>query len=204
MKKLFLSLTVLIAGAGAARAQQADNHFGIKAGGSLTNFAGTSVINTDYLFGFHAGFVANIDLTERFSIQPELLYSTKGAKATVGTITSTESLHYIEMPILLKAKLGQFFVEAGPQLGVLARAKAKYESGSTSQDENNTSDFSTLDIGYAAGLGYQLASGPMIGVRYNGGFTDVARVQTGSGTSSQGYGRNSAFQLYVGYLFGHK
>ena len=209
MKKALLSLAVLAACTGVARAQDTDTHFGIKAGASLSNFVGKDVSSTSsYLFGFHAGFVANVAFSERFSLQPELLYSTKGAKDkldVLGTsITATQSLHYIELPILVKAKFSQFFVEAGPQFGGLLRGKAKVEGGSASEDETNTKQFSFLDFGYAVGLGYQLESGPMIGARYNGGLSNVAESVSVNGLATQVKARNNAFQLYVGYMFGGK
>ena len=209
MKKAFLSLAVLAACTGVASAQDSDTHFGIKAGASLSNFVGNDVpSSSSYLFGYNAGFLANIALSDRFSVQPELLYSTKGAKNkfdALGTsITATQSLHYIELPILVKAKFNQLFVEAGPQFGGLLRAKSKVEGGSASGDENNTKQFIFLDFGYAVGIGYQSASGPMVGARYNGGLSNVAESVSVNGQSTQAKARNNAFQLYVGYMFGSK
>ncbi|HEX8328516.1 MAG TPA: porin family protein [Hymenobacter sp.] len=205
-------LAVLVACASTARAQEAapssdDNHFGIKAGASLSNFVGKDVQNSDNLFGFHAGFVANVALGERFSIQPELLYSIKGAKTEVsaGTTTfqRTQSLHYVELPILVKAKFSQFFVEAGPQAGVLVRAKSKTEGGSMEGSISNKDEYGDVDFGYVAGLGYQLESGPMVGLRYNGGLSNVDASEVVSGRSIQTKARNNVFQLYVGYTFGN-
>jgi hypothetical protein len=215
VQKVFFSLAVLVACASTARAQDApapsssdDNHFGIKAGASLSNFVGKDVDNSDNLFGFHAGFVANIALGDRLSVQPELLYSTKGAKAEASgggtTIKGTQSLHYVELPILVKAKFNQFFVEAGPQAGVLVRAKSKVEGGGVDESISNKDEFNLVDFGYAAGIGYQLESGPMVGLRYNGGFTNVDASEVVNGQSIQSKARNSAFQLYVGYTFGNK
>ena len=209
MKKLLLSFAVLVACATTTRAQDSDNSFGIKAGASLTSFVGKDVSSSaSYLFGFNGGLVANIKLSERLSVQPELLYSMKGAKdkMTLGTttLTGTQRLHYIDVPILLKAKFGQVFVEAGPQAGVLVRANAKFDDGSSNSDVANKDAFNLVDFGYVAGLGYQSTSGPMVGVRYNGGFTNVDQSNVVNGQSIQAKARNSAFQLYVGYMFGGK
>ena len=62
--------------------------------------------------------------------------------------------------------------------------------------------YNTLDFGYLAGLGYQRKSGPGIGVRYNGGFTNVEKSRTVGNVTVQNNIRNSAFQLYLMYSFG--
>lgn len=213
MKKTILSLALLAFSGIAAHAQTAtatnDNHFGVKVGGSLTNFVGSDVSSSiSNKIGFHGGFVANIALGDRLSVQPELLYSMKGAKDEVSfggtTFKATQTLHYIELPILLKAKFNQFFVEAGPQAGVLFDASVKTEGGSSSATESNKDQFNEVLFGYAAGFGYQLESGLMLGLRYNGDFNNVTRGVTTNNVKTQPNARNSAFQVYVGYTFGNK
>ena len=92
---------------------------------------------------------------------------------------------------MVKVNAGGLFFEAGPQLGILASAK--------SVDEDIKDNLNTIDFGYVAGLGYQLETGPMIGLRYNGGISNI--VKDGDDSDKL---RNSAFQLYVGYTFGGK
>ena len=55
-----------------------------------------------------------------------------------------------------------------------------------------------VDVGYIAGVGYQLPQGLELGLRYNGGISDLSDP---SGSSKV---RNSVFQFQVGYLFGGK
>lgn len=209
VKKTILSLALLVFGGIAAHAQTAtttnDNHFGVKVGGSLTNFVGSDVSSSiSSKIGFHGGFLANISLGDRLSVQPELLYSMKGAKDEVAGIKATQTLHYIELPILLKAKFNQFFVEAGPQAGVLFDANVKVEGGSSNTTDSNKDQFNEVLFGYAAGFGYQLESGLMLGLRYNGDFNNVTRGVTANNVKTQANARNSAFQVYVGYTFGNK
>jgi hypothetical protein len=59
---------------------------------------------------------------------------------------------------------------------------------------NVTGALRRLDLGYVAGVGYQWSSGPSLGLRYNGGLT---RLYDYNGSL-----RNSAFQLFAGYVFG--
>ncbi len=196
MKKTLLSLALLTGFAGAAQAQSIT--YGVKAGASLTNFMGSDVDNSSAnKFGFHAGVLANFAVNDMFSIQPEVLYSMKGAQSSANS-SEKFNLNYIDVPVLVKVATGAtgLFFELGPQVGFLATAKAK--------DSNNSLDvkeiYNTVDFGYAAGLGFKTESGPMVGLRYNGGLTNVTKEILGSQIKA----RNSAFQLYVGYTFGGK
>lgn len=193
MKKVFLSLG-LLAGISATASAQAT--FGLKAGGSLTDFTGADVTGTSNKFGFHGGLVANLAFGDALSVQPEVLYSMKGAASSANTKVKT-NLNYIDIPVLLQYNADGLFFEAGPQLGILA--SAKLTDGTTDIDVK--SGLNTIDFGYAVGLGYKLETGPMIGLRYNGGITSLDKEESGTTAAKV---RNSAFQLYVGYMFGGK
>ena len=88
------------------------------------------------------------------------------------------------------------FFEAGPQLGFLMKAQDTYNSSTTTLDENQ---FNTLDLGYVVGLGYQRKTGLGIGLRYNGGITNVRKEIDGGPAIIQPRSRNEAFQLYLTY-----
>lgn len=205
MKKVILSMALVTGVAVAASAQSAS--FGIKAGASLTNFTGKGTDGSDLKnkFGFNGGFIANLPVNDAFSIQPELLYSMKGYKfsgsdALGTTIDSKETLHYLDVPILARVNAGGLFFELGPQIGFLVAAKYSAEgSNGQSGSYSTKSDYKAVDFGYAAGLGYQMPTGPGIGLRYNGGFIDVFKNNNGGNAV-----HNSAFQLYLTYMFGGK
>jgi len=202
MKKTFLTLAMALGLVGAAQAQQST--FGVKAGASLTSYTGGGSTGAEYKFGFNGGLLANFAVNDAFSIQPELLYSMKGAKGSSNffgpNIDITQTLHYIDVPVLARINASGLFFEIGPQVGFLVAANTTASSGTNSQSKDIKSLFNTVDFGYAAGLGYQVANGPGVGLRYNGGLTDVVK---GSNNSSDAT-RNSAFQLYVSYMFGGK
>ncbi|SNC77496.1 Outer membrane protein beta-barrel domain-containing protein [Hymenobacter gelipurpurascens] len=196
MKKSFL-LFLLVAGV--ATASQAQNvRVGLKGGASLTNFAGDDAALKGNKVGFHGGLLANIGVNDAFSVQPELLYSQKGSKYTLNGTDVINKFDYIDLPIMFRINADGLFFEVGPQLGFLSSAKQKI--GSVTTDIKDA--YNTVDFGYAAGLGYQSASGPGIGLRYNGGITNIPKEYTTGNTSFQPNIRNSAFQLYVSYLLG--
>lgn len=193
MKKIILSLGLLVGMAGAANAQTGIT-FGVKGGINYSTLTGDDVTGAESKVGLQAGALANFGLSDLISIQPEVLYSQKGAQSEDDS-DSKLKLNYIDVPVLVKVNADGLFFEGGPQVGFLAGAKST--DGNTDVDVKE--GYNTVDFGYAVGLGYQAESGPMIGLRYNGGITNI--IKDGDDDSKI---RNSAFQLYVGYTFGGK
>jgi hypothetical protein len=192
---LALSLSISTAAQAQKRGRSGSSvALGLKAGASLTNLTGADAKNTDNLFGFHAGVFANIGLTRLFAFQPELIYSQKGYKLN-GVNDFSQRLHYVDVPLAFHVNTGGLFFEAGPQVGFLVSAKVKGGSATTT----NTDSYNSVDFGYLFGLGYQLKHGLGVGLRYNGGFTNIDKAYTIGNTSYQGRARNSAFQLYLTY-----
>jgi hypothetical protein len=204
MRRTFLSI-LLATIATAATAQNV--RFGLKAGPSYTKFRGVdpqqlSSASNAYRLGFHAGVMADIKVTDKFSVQPELLYSQKGARnKLVSDINMVFT--YLDLPIMVKARLGEtgFFLEGGPQFGYLLRAKSNFMSYTYDERES----YEKVDVGYAAGIGYQFASGPLLGFRYNGGLTRLNKPYIFNGQIRPTEDMwNNAFQLYAGYLLTRK
>ena len=107
MKKLFL-LSIVLIGATGAFAQTIT--YGIKAGLNFSEIS-ASVDNitasSNNLTGFHVGGVIDIGY-KSFSIQPGILYTTKGGSSTdvvddgsqtTGASASKVTLNYLEIPI---------------------------------------------------------------------------------------------------------
>jgi hypothetical protein len=192
-----LTLALAASSAGAAKAQGA--RFGLKAGASYTSVVGQNVAGASHKWGFHGGVLVNFKLNDRFSLQPEVLYSQKGTKGDGSR--NRINLRYVDLPVLLRAGtgLGGLFVEVGPQLGYLAASDARLDSRTplTRVTSDFAGSYPAFDLGYAAGVGYQLANGLGVGLRYNGGFTPVLK-----GAAADDTARNSAFQVYLSVLAG--
>lgn len=176
MKKTLLVLSLIILTVLGAEAQKA--RVGLKAGANFANVdaAGDPESKTGFHFGLYAELGAG-----GFSIMPELLFSTKGAKDF--------DLTYIEVPVLLKksfAKVLNFHV--GPQFGFLTKAEA---------DGVDFKDFMKgTDVSAVFGAGLDLPGGLTAGARYVLGLTAIEDF----GSVSI---KNKTFQVYVGYkLFG--
>lgn len=194
MKKLILLLLASTGIASAAHAQGA--RLGLKAGASLTSFVGKDAFDDfTYKFGAHGGLVAEIGITDNFAIQPEVLFSMKGTQDDNDSDNRINQ-NYIDVPVLFKVKADGLFFELGPQIGFLISSEDK-----TNRDSyDSKDDYKPVDFGYVAGLGYEFSSGPMIGLRYNGGLSKIPDLDFGRDVKVS----NSAFQLYVGYMFGGK
>ncbi len=120
MKKLAL---VILAGISFASAN-AQFQFGAKAGANFSTITGSDAADNSTLVNFNAGIFLRLPLVDRLSIQPELVYSVQGAKASGSS--ESNHLNYFNIPILLKYAAGAgFAVETGPQLGFLLGAHDK-------------------------------------------------------------------------------
>ncbi len=188
MKKIFLSTVVLSLLSIFSLVQAQGLGVGIKAG---ANFANQSItdISTDSKTGFLGGVYAVIAFSEKWGIQPELLYSSQGSEVP----DNVNDFTYMNIPILLRWKPISFLsIEAGPQFSVLLDAKD--QSGDSFKDKVNNSDF-----GLALGATIHLPLGFNGGVRYVWGFTNVSNVGDDHEV------KNTTAQIFVGWtIFGKK
>lgn len=75
--------------------------FGVKAGLNIASVKGKNLPSLDSRASFHAGAFAEFGVADKFAIQPELLYSSQGAKAS----SSGEGqiiLDYLQLPVMAK------------------------------------------------------------------------------------------------------
>lgn len=197
MRKLILSSALIIAGIFSANAQ-ADSDLvqvGFKAGLNFSTVTGDGFDKPDLHTGFYAGFVAEVPITERFSVQPEVYYSAQGF--TIGNNEFGKAdyeLDYIQIPVLAKIYLIKGLnVQAGPQLGFNINEKIDYDSdigsGTIDTDDSGTQD---IDVGITAGAEYKFDNGFFVQARYNYGFTELVKNQDV---------HNSVFQVGIGFLF---
>lgn len=193
-----------------AIAQAQDVNFGAKAGVNFASLGGDDTEGLDGKTGFHLGLVAEFPLAENFAFQPELLYSSQGAKGEESesymgytySAKATLKLDYINLPLLAKYTVTPgFSIHAGPQLGFLINSEADYEVTMDGQTESETEDLKDdtkgFDFALAAGVGYQLEMGVFFNARYNVGLSNIWDVEGEDDYSQQ----NNVFQLSVGYMF---
>ena len=186
MKKGLLLFVCAIAITSLTHAQV---RFGFKAGANLANLTG-DVEDTKMKFGFNAGAVAKISVSEAFSVQPELVFSTQGSKFDGGGDAALK-FNYINLPILAQYNTSGFVIETGPQFGFLM--SAKFDDGDDDVDIKD--ELKGLDISWAIGAAYLTESGFGVNARFNLGLSNIS-------DSDEGKIKNSVIQIGVFYLLG--
>lgn len=129
MKKVVLSVLVLIAVASVSQAQGI--RLGVKVGGNLNKISGQS-FNDGFDFSYHAGGFLEIDFNKKWGIQPEVLFSQTTSKpSNFKTVYTTAvnptlsgddkvKLNYLSIPLLLRYNVGSILsLNAGPQYSIL-------------------------------------------------------------------------------------
>ncbi len=146
----------------------ADVRFGIKAGANVANVngdIGTALQDWKSTVGFCGGIFLELNLGRVLTIQPEVLYTMKGADTGTGKLT----FDYLEIPILLKLRIptGSVhpFVFAGPAFGFTLRALV---------DGVKISDMPSADYSAVLGGGLQLGRSIHVDARYTMGLQKLA------------------------------
>jgi len=123
---------------------QAQFTVGVRTGMNCTKLLGDegflfSPVQNSIKFGFQLGVITNYSLSENFSIESGLLFSTKGFKNQKSviypitgkkwTIKESEGPNYIQIPIYAKFKLGNIVLfHAGPYVGYAIGGYRKMET----------------------------------------------------------------------------
>jgi hypothetical protein len=187
-------LTALLAiGAGAAHAQKPATTVGIAIGYGrdriLNNNQYTSVGHSAY----QAGITADAYLSNSFSFHPEVLYTMRYFD-TSNDENLNRDISSIDVPLLARYHAGGLFLEAGPEVDV--PVKAVNEAG-----DNVKSELNSVVLNYVAGVGYRFGHGPSLGVRYDGGASNIFKSNS-STVLGAGRFKSSAVFVVLGYSFG--
>lgn len=202
MKRISLfAITVVAATASYA---QLNTTFGIKAG-PQNNLLVVRETGTDDSrvaltgFGFHVGGVADLSFTEHFSVQPQLLFTSKGVKVSD---ESSISMLNIDIPINLFYKNNGFFVGGGPNLSYGLSAKSKSD-GSPDEDlyddDGGDAPLKRFSFGLNFAMGYTFPSGFTLGANYTPGLSNLVNDDGGMGTDTEFNQRFFGFS--IGYMF---
>ena len=174
--------------------------------------------STDATFDYHAGLVAGgfvgVQVSDVFSVEPQALYSVKGANVkgtgAASSATATIKLNYLEIPLLGKFwiptsnKQVQAFLFAGPEFEYLVSCKvegAAFGITSAQDCDKPPADIKvkSTDFGATAGGGLEFHAGQQvvrIDARYTYGFTNISDDATDKSTV-----KNRAFMATVGVGF---
>ena len=185
MKKIFLAAVLFIATSATIQAQLLQ--IGVKGGVNFASQTGDAFPEQNFdkegITSFHAGLVAEVKLLDRFSLQPELLYSTQGATYKNAVTEFKNELGYISIPVMAKFYLtDSFSLEVGPQASFLVSEKNDFD----------VEDAETFEFGLNAGLGFKITKNFFVQGRYGLGLTEA---------SKNADVKNSTVQLSAGFMF---
>jgi hypothetical protein len=217
MKKSILLFGVLISSFVFAQ----KTSFGVKTGINLARpsenlLAGFWASNR---LGFVSGVYVNVPLNDKFSFQPEMIYSAQGDKENtfyaaqvvsgVGNVELFDvevlnKLDYLSIPLMFQFKIvDEFYLQAGPQLSFLINAKQKSSVSSMFINNNPAipkasevdikDQVNSVDFSFNLGLGYKTKVGLNFDARYNLGLSDIESNQ------SPNTNQHRVWQFTVGY-----
>ncbi|WP_169734639.1 porin family protein [Maribacter antarcticus] len=192
-----------------------ETRFGIKGGFNYSSIVGDLTDGLKFRFSGHGGIFLEIDFSEKFKLQPEVLYSSQGFQFSTdlaaiqngGTAADDNDfrtnvqLNFLTIPILGKFALNdKWDVEFGPQFGFLLNQVTKIKSldESPNVDADRSGSISgnfQLDYGAAVGLEYKLTDNVSVSPRFYVGLRNRLNGLAGA----QNY--NAAIQLSLNYMF---
>ncbi len=155
--------------------------------------------DTSARIGIVSGGFVTIPLVSWLELQPEVLYSQKGAGFNEEGIDSSVRLDYVEFPILARvSRRGsglQYYIAGGPSLAVRVRARARADFGGATEEIDISDEVETTDFGVAFGGGIELGR-LVVDARYTLGLKDVDKDDTDAVKVT-----NRAFSFTAGVRF---
>ncbi|MBG42938.1 MAG: hypothetical protein CL530_03115 [Aequorivita sp.] len=206
MKKLLLFTAVALFAFTSVQSQEF--RLGAKAGLNVASLGGDSYYGGLGSLGsrtsFHIGGIVEIPLMGKFSLQPELLYSSEGSDWSFGTLGDNTKLDYIRVPVLAKFYIIEgLSAEAGPVFGVLVNAEGTYYNENDDLVSGDAKDYyRSFDAQFGIGASYRLNMGFFFSLRYNKGLLNVNEEYRVLGTTyNTGKNQSNVFQVSAGYSF---
>ena len=208
MKKFILLIAIII-----GVNVNAQTYFGFKVGANISDIYGDNSLS-GMKASMHVGAVAEIQVSDLFSIQPELLYSMQGSQkkysreeilATDPDLIASDykennnilknNNHYITLPIMVKYFITDFIsIDAGPQISYLVFAKT---SNGWQEWTDTKAHYNAFDYGINLGASYEMDNGMNMNIRYSYGLANIYKSIDNISLK----GNNATIQVSLGYKF---
>jgi hypothetical protein len=212
MKRIILALAVIAAFNNRIQAQENKTDLrsrcmiGLKGGLNYSNVYDSDGENfqTDPKAGMAAGLFLAIPLGTYLGIQPELLLSQRGFRATGsilgGTYDLSRSSNYLDIPVLFALKPSEFFtLLAGPQFSYLYKQTDVFTNATTSIEQQTAfknDNFRKNTVCVTGGLDITMKH-----IVLSGRMGWDVLSSKGDGTSSTPRYKNVWYQATIGYRF---
>jgi hypothetical protein len=186
---------------------------GIKVGASAARLPalelhegpGGAEIDAEFRVGLVAGAFVAFNITGRWAIQPEVLFSRKGTRLKGHTedplpVEASVTLDYVEMPVLARLSIPTrgpraAYLLAGPALGFSVATSYRLEIGGQSRDEDISREIANTEVSFVVGGGVQLGH-VLVEGRYTQGLTRIRKQFPG-----QEAARNGVVSFMAGFRF---
>lgn len=227
MKKLLIVIACVLAAVNGVNAQGVN--FGVRAGMNVANAGGDfkdEMKDVDFKsrVGFHVGVIADVELSEKFYLQPGLYFTTKGLKFEDKEGMGYEekyNLNYLELPILASYRFNlsdnvQWQINAGPYFAVGVGGKVKgtdfdgsdkfeykYDAFGVADEDSDEEKggLKRFDAGLSFGTGITYNK-IYFGIKYDLGLANIADKKAWTDENGKGQKiRNRNFAISVGYTF---
>jgi outer membrane immunogenic protein len=218
MKTYFISLLLLLLLFQSEKTVAQIFKPGIIAGFVATDVDGVDQRDNDNDFnkaGLTLGGLLNTKLSEKNSLQFEILYTQKGSLQkpdSLGNEYYKLNLNYVEIPLLFKHKIAfnvrkkkitNFYLEAGPSFGRLVQVKQEGTYNYGSAYENN---FKDNEFAINFGVGCRIVNNLFLNVRYCNSLSSVVKQNTSVGLNGFFWyevnkGANLEFAFTLRYIF---
>jgi hypothetical protein len=174
--------------------------FGLTGGWTISNIS--SLPESKSKNAFNLGLYFDIKLSDKWYIHPEAVpkYPTgvtklkpyslgnEGLDSLLKGGNVTRKIKNIIVPLLIRYRIkNQFFVEAGPQIGLRTKGNDVFTNGSLTYEHNIEENLTRFDFGFAFGFAQRLSKNPQgmsLVFRYYYGFIDTDKTTAGSQKNS--------------------
>lgn len=150
--------------------------------------------------GLVAGAFATLPLLSRLELQPEVLFTSKGASVDLEGVEASLVVDYLEVPALARlSRRGggkmHYYVAGGPSVGFLLRARTRTKFATATEEVDISDDVNRFDFGVAMGGGVEIGA-LVIDGRYTLGLQDIDKDKSDAVKTT-----NRAVSLTVGFKF---
>ena len=199
--------------------------YGIKAGINIANInstpnEGIANIDNSTLIGLSAGFYMEIPLTDKWYLNPELLYSQKGSSFKYNytqdynnnnrqeySTSNSLSLTYLELNPNFSYKINyKMSLNAGPSFGFLISKSYEYKQDPINQHSLTDGEFKeeSIDVGINYGCSYYLGEDFLISLMGYTGFLKTGEINSPIDIKDEKTShtiKNNTLVLSLAYLF---
>lgn len=193
-KQILVFATILMGMSVSAQSWSEEFQIGARGGVNFANVVDSDFDSPDGRTSFYLGLLAELPLSERFSVQPEVFYSGQGYDINdlPNQRDAEFQIDYIQVPLLAKFYLIEGLnLHAGPQFGFKVNEEIDFAPNDNGGDFD-TDSIKTFDFQLTGGVEYKFAQSFFVQARYAYGLSEVI-------DNSEIH--NSVFSAGLGYMF---